>query len=183
MEDAGKKRQSKGQAIMISVPYQGHINPFVSLALNLASKGFSVTFVHLEFVHHKLSQAYANTDDVDIFSDARRSGLDINYTTISDGFPLEFDRVAYFEDYWTSMVRDLGDRVAEFVGKLIGSDPNQAHFLIADTVYNWPADVADKYGLVNVSFWTQPALVFSLAYHWDLLQQKGHVPCTGNIAS
>lgn len=173
MED-GAEIQRKGHAIMISVPYQGHINPFVSLALKLASKGFTVTFAHLEFVHHKLSKA-------DIFSEARESGLNINYTTISDGFPLEFDRVAHFEEYWEGLVQDFVGRVDEFVGKIIGSDPDGVRFLVADTVFNWPAAVAEKHKLVNVSFWTQPALVFSLAYHWDLLQQNGHIPCTGNI--
>ncbi|KAH6754965.1 hypothetical protein C2S51_038939 [Perilla frutescens var. frutescens] len=38
-----------------------------------------------------------------------------------------------------------------------------------------------KYKLVNVSLWTQSALVFSLAYHWDLLQQNGHFPSKENV--
>ncbi|KAL8526098.1 hypothetical protein ACS0TY_015355 [Phlomoides rotata] len=177
MEDGGER---KGHAIMISVPYQGHINPFVSLALKLASKGFSVTFVHLEFVHHKLSEANSEVDD--IFSEARQSGLDIRYTTIGDGFPLEFDREAHFEEYWANIVRDFGGRVDEFLAKLIGSDPDGVRFLVADSIFNWPVGVAEKHKLVNVSFWTQPALVFSIAYHWGLLQDKGHIPCTESMA-
>ncbi|KAL0409951.1 UNVERIFIED_CONTAM: UDP-glycosyltransferase 86A1 [Sesamum latifolium] len=145
----------KPHAIMISVPYQGHINPFVNLALNIASKGFSITFVHLEFVHHKLSKAHhsSSTTVVDFFSEARESGLDIRYTTIRDGYPLE---------------------------NVIQFDPYSVHFLVADTIYNWPATIARKHNLVNVSFWTEPALVFSLGYHWDLLRENGHVPCKDN---
>ncbi|KAL2250652.1 UDP-glycosyltransferase 86A1-like [Sesamum indicum] len=173
----------KPHAIMISVPYQGHINPFVNLALKIASKGFSITFVHLEFVHHKLSKAHdhtTTTDQVDFFSVARESCLDIRYTTICDGYPLEFDRDLHFLEYFNSLYHDFPARVDEFVGNIIQSDPYSLHFLVADTIYHWPATIAHKYNLVNVSFWTEPALVFSLGYHWDLLREKGHVPCKDN---
>ncbi|KAL3839679.1 hypothetical protein ACJIZ3_024270 [Penstemon smallii] len=169
-------------AIMISVPYQGHINPFVNLALKLASRGFSITFVHNEFVHHTLSKAHHNNkNEVDFFSEARESGLDIRYTTINDGFPVEFDRAIHQEEYWESMLRDFPARVDEFIERTIKSDPFSAHFIVADTSCSWPATIAKKYNLVNVSFWTEPALVFSLIYHLDLLRENGHCPCKDNI--
>ncbi|KAL8526097.1 hypothetical protein ACS0TY_015354 [Phlomoides rotata] len=172
------EKNRKSHAIMVSVPFQGHINPFVSLALKLASKGITVTFIHIEHVHQKLSKAH-NSNGVDFFSEAQQSGLDIRYTTIDDGFPLEFDRdVVHFEDYWETMLRDFEGRVGELVGKIIGTDPDAAHFLVTDTIWNWPLPIAHKFKLVNVSFWTQPALVFSLHYHWDLLTQNGHFPLT-----
>ncbi|KAL8040407.1 hypothetical protein ABFX02_10G095600 [Erythranthe guttata] len=175
----------KSHVIMISVPYQGHINPFVSLALKLASNGFSITFVHFEFVHHKLSKALnsnnTSSTEVDLFSEARESGLDVRYTTIEDGFSSEFDRELHFEKYWESITFDLLGMIDKFVGKTIQSDPNSVHFLVADCVYAWPGAIADKYNLVNVSFWTEPALVFSLQYHMELLREKGHFPCKGNI--
>ncbi|KAL0338477.1 UNVERIFIED_CONTAM: UDP-glycosyltransferase 86A1 [Sesamum angustifolium] len=172
------ENRGKPHAIMISVPYQGHINPFVNLALKIASKGFSVTFVHFEFVHHRLSKAHhCNKTQVDIFSEARESGLDIRYTTIGDGFPLEFNRDANYDEFWGKVLREFPARVDEFVRKTIESDPYLLHFLVADTVFSWPATVAEKYNLVNVSLWTEPALVFSLAYHLDLLRENGHFPC------
>ncbi|GFP83161.1 UDP-glycosyltransferase 86a1 [Phtheirospermum japonicum] len=165
---------------MISLPYQGHINPYISLALKLASKGFTVTFVHLEFIHYKLSKAHHN----DFFSEARESGLDIRYATIGDGFPLEFDRERQVQEYWEVMLRDFPTRVDEFVGKMINqSGPCAAvqYFLVTDTVYSWAATIADKYKMVNVSFWTQPALVFTLLYHLDLLKEWGHFPCKDKV--
>ncbi|CAA0830314.1 UDP-glycosyltransferase 86A1 [Striga hermonthica] len=177
-------KQSKGHAIMISLPYQGHINPFTNLALKLASKGFTVTFVHLEFVHHKLSKAHHSQED--LFSEARKSGFDLRYATIDDGFPLEFDREANRSDYWDKMLHDFPARVDEFVGKMvINQRADQCpvrYFLATDTVFPWPATIADKYNLVNVSFWTEPALVFSLLYHWDLLSERGHFPCPENAS-
>ncbi|KAL2250655.1 UNVERIFIED_CONTAM: UDP-glycosyltransferase 86A1 [Sesamum indicum] len=177
------ENRGKPHAIMISVPYQGHINPFVNLALKIASKGFSITFVHFEFVHHRLSKAHhlhCNKTQVDIFSEARESGLDIRYTTISDGFPLEFDRDANYEEFWGRVLHEFPSRVDEFVRKTIKSDPYLLHFLVADTVFSWPATIAEKYNLVNVSLWTEPALVFTLAYHVDLLIENGHFPCKVN---
>ncbi|KAK4481092.1 hypothetical protein RD792_011963 [Penstemon davidsonii] len=174
------ERQKNPHAIMIALPYQGHITPFINLSIKLASKNFSITFVHLEFIHHKLSQNNTKTKD-DLFSEARESGLDIRYTTISDGFPLEFDRDLHLDEYWDAMLRDFPARVDEFVGEVIKSDPNSVHFLVTDTLFTWPATIAKKYDLINVSFWTEPALVFSLSYHIHFLKENGHFPCKDNI--
>ncbi|KAL6538840.1 hypothetical protein OROMI_025166 [Orobanche minor] len=47
------EKQRKLHAIMIAIPYQGHMNPFVYLALKFASRGITVTFVHLEAAHRR----------------------------------------------------------------------------------------------------------------------------------
>ncbi|KAL8526088.1 hypothetical protein ACS0TY_015345 [Phlomoides rotata] len=172
----GDKKQ-KAHAIMMSLPFQGHINPFINLALDLASTGITITFVHLESVHRRLSKTHRETD---FFSEARESGLDINYRTISDGLPLDFDRDLHVGAYWISLFQDFPALVDDFVGEMIRSDPNPIHFLVTDTVYVWPTTIARKYGLVNVCVWTQPALVFTVAYHRDLLIQKGHLPTKEN---
>ncbi|KAK6140160.1 hypothetical protein DH2020_026158 [Rehmannia glutinosa] len=175
---AATSKNQKPHAIMISFHLQGHIIPFVNLALKLASKGFSITFAHLDFIHHQISKSHYNTTEIDIFAQARSSGLDINYTTISDGFPVEFDRAANFNQHLESFMYKFPDKVDEFVGNLISSSDSN-YFLIADTFSIWSAKIAEKYGLVNVSFWTEPALVFSLYYHLDLLKKNGHVPVNG----
>ncbi|KAL3628501.1 hypothetical protein CASFOL_027547 [Castilleja foliolosa] len=175
------EKHSKPHAILIPLPYQGIINPFIYLSLKLASKGFKVTFVHLEFIHHKLSKAHHDSSsNVDFFSEARKSGLDIHCATISDGYPLEFDRDLNFSEYWNFLYREFPTLVDEFIEKTIISNPNSAHFLVAEPLCVWPAAVADKYKLVNVAFSTEAAFVFCLAYHWDLLKEKGHLPCKDN---
>ncbi|CAI9760676.1 unnamed protein product [Fraxinus pennsylvanica] len=143
-------------AIMIPFPFQGHITPSVNLAVKLASKGCAITFVYTEFIHKMLSKSHHSSSEFDLFADACESGLDIRYTTIFDGFPVEFDRFLHSKEYWETMLRDFPARVDEFVG---------------------------KYNLVNVSFWTEPALVFSnsIAYHLDLLRENCHFPCKDNI--
>ncbi|KAL0375056.1 UNVERIFIED_CONTAM: UDP-glycosyltransferase 86A1 [Sesamum radiatum] len=187
----GEKCGVKPHAIMISVPYQGHLNPFTHLAIKLASKGCTVTFVHTGDVHHQISKSHHNLNstsscnevDIDIFSEARDSGLDIRYTTISDGFPLEFDRLHNIHEFWESMFHDFPSRVDEFIGNLMeSSDPLLLPFLVTDTIYSWPARIAKKYNLVNVSFWTEPALVFAINdYYFDLLRANGHFPPTDDL--
>ncbi|KAL2250647.1 UDP-glycosyltransferase 86A1-like [Sesamum indicum] len=182
----GEKFAVKPHAIMISVPYQGHANPFTHLAIKLASKGFTITFVHTQDAHHRISKSYqklnstSSSDEVDIFSEARDSGLDIRYTTIADGFPLEFDRDQNVNEYWESILHDFPSRVDEFIGNLIESfDPELLPFLVADAIYPWPATIAKKYNLVNVSFWTGPAAVLAINYYFfDHLRANGHFPPT-----
>nr|AYC63490.1 UDP-glycosyltransferase [Scoparia dulcis] len=173
----------KAHAIVFPVPYQGHINPMINLTLKLASKGITVTFVHTEFVHNTLvkAQKHNMAQEVDIFSDARASGLDIRYTTISDGYPLDFDRDLRFEEFWCGVMRDFPARVSDFVEKMIKSDPSSAYFLVADTWFHWLPSIAKKYNIASVSFWTQPALVFSMIYHLDLLKQNGHLSLKGDV--
>ncbi|XP_057779183.1 UDP-glycosyltransferase 86A1-like [Salvia miltiorrhiza] len=164
----------KAHAIMITLPYQGHLNPFVDLAMQLASKGITVTFVHTQHAHHLITTS-RHTPTSDIFSAAPH--LDIRYATISDGFPLDFDRDLNWVDYWESLIRDFPSRVSDLVGDIISSsDPSLPPFLVADTFAAWPAMVAQKYNLLNVSFWTQPATEFAIDYHLHLLKQNGHYP-------
>ncbi|XP_038902249.1 UDP-glycosyltransferase 86A2-like [Benincasa hispida] len=49
--------------------------------------------------------------------------------------------------------------------------------LIADTFFVWPSKVAKKFDLLYVSFWTEPALVFTLYYHLNLLRKNRHFAC------
>ncbi|XP_073134985.1 UDP-glycosyltransferase 86A1-like [Henckelia pumila] len=175
--------QKQPHAIMISMHLQGHLIPCINLAMKLASNGFTVTFVHLEFIHHQIvtSQSGDQTTGIDIFSEARQSGLDINYATISDGFPLEFDRSKNLDQFLQSYVNDFPSRVDEFVGEIMRTHLSSDYefFLVADTFSFWAAEIAEKYEMVSVSFWTEPATVFSLYYHLELLKENGHVPVSG----
>lgn len=62
------------------------------------------------------------------------------------------------------------------MGQIVKSD-DSIRCLIADTFFVWPSKIAKKFGLLYVSFWTEPALVFSLYYHMDLLMINGHFAC------
>lgn len=161
----------KAHALVFPYPYQGHITPTFNLAAKLASRGFTVTYVLPYFIHHTLSKSQI-------------AAADISCAAISDGFSLEFDRDLNFDEYWESMIVDFPGRVDELVERIKKSDESVSEFfLVADSLYTWAAYIATKHGLVNVSLWTAPALVFSIGFHLDLLQQNGHFPYKGNTSS
>lgn len=168
----------KPHAMMIPIPLPGHINPFVHLAIKLASNGFTITFVHTQSVHHQLITTDGNDD---VFVEARKSGVDIRYKTISDGLALEFDRSANEKEFWNSILHVFPSNVDELVGKLVDDDDDDDDYspptcLISDTFYAWPATIANKYKLVNVSLWTESALVFAIYSNLDLFIQNAHLP-------
>ncbi|KAF4369901.1 hypothetical protein F8388_011771 [Cannabis sativa] len=166
--------------VIFPLPLQGHVIPAVHLAIKLASKGFIITFVNTQLIHHQITKSLNQNDIddvvVDIFAGAREAGLDIRYRTVSDGFPLSFDRVLNREQY--ILEGPLGVHMPapmeELMGDLVKSADPSVSVFIADTFFSWQSSIAKKYDLVSVSFWTEPALVFSLYYHLDLLKINGH---------
>ncbi|XAR59712.1 Trans-zeatin O-beta-D-glucosyltransferase [Bertholletia excelsa] len=166
----------KPHAIFVGYPLQGHVIPAVHLAIKLASRGFTITFVNTESIHEQTAKSQPD-DDGDIFAGARRSGLDIRYTTVSDGLPLAFDRSLNHDQFMAALLHVLSAHVDETVARIVKSSDPPVTCLIADTFFVWPSKIAKKYGLKYVSFWTEAALVFTLYYHVDLLRKHGHFGC------
>ncbi|KAH7842154.1 hypothetical protein Vadar_002095 [Vaccinium darrowii] len=160
-------------AIVIAYPLQGHVIPVVHLAIKLATKGFIITFINTQSVHHQISKSQAIAGD-DIFAEARKSGLDIRYTTVTDGLPLGLDRSLNHDQFMECLLHVFSAHVDELVGDIVLRSDPPVTCLIADTFFVWPSTIAEKYKLVNVSFWTEPALVLTLYYHLDLLRENGH---------
>nr|BAF75888.1 glucosyltransferase [Dianthus caryophyllus] len=166
-------KDSKPHAILIPYPLQGHVIPAVHLATKLASNGFTITFINTEFIHHEITKSNPN-HQTDIFSETRESGLDIRYATVSDGFPVGFDRSLNHDQFMEGVLHVLSAHVDELVGKLVSSSEPKISIMIADTFFVWTSVIANKYKLVNVSFWTEPALVLNIYYHLELLVSHGH---------
>ncbi|XWS55850.1 hypothetical protein CRYUN_Cryun09bG0035300 [Craigia yunnanensis] len=175
------KNHQKPHAIMIPYPLQGHVIPFVHLAMKLATKGFTITFVNTQSIHHQITKSQHNstTSNDDIFTEARKSGLDVRYAVVSDGFPLGFDRSLNHDQFFEGVLHVMSAHIDELVANTIKTDPPPT-CLIADTFYVWSSMISNKYNLVNVSFWTEPALVLTLYYHIDLLRNNGHFASINN---
>ncbi|KAG8376597.1 hypothetical protein BUALT_Bualt09G0080100 [Buddleja alternifolia] len=179
MEEMTENINQKPHALMFAYPLQGHVIPFVNLAIKLASNGFTITFINTKSIHDQISTARGHSLDQDIFVEARKSGLDIRHTTINDGFPLGFDRSLNHDQFFEGILHVFSAHVDELVGNLVGEDPT-INSLIVDTFYVWGSMIAEKYKLVNISFFTEPALVLTLYYHVDLLRKNGHFASTEN---
>ncbi|KAF8672623.1 hypothetical protein HU200_049314 [Digitaria exilis] len=69
----------------------------------------------------------------------------------------------------------LPAHVEELLRRVVVDPPTTC--LVIDTFFVWPATLARKHGVPYVSFWTEPALIFNLYYHMDLLAKHGHFKC------
>lgn len=116
-----------------------------------------------------------------MFSAVRKSGLDIRYRTVSDGLPVGFDRSLNHDQFMASLLHVFSAHVEEAVEGIVKTEAVSC--LIADTFFVWPSKVAKKFGLLYVSFWTEPALVFTLYYHLNLLRINRHFACQGYFFS
>ncbi|KAG0451960.1 hypothetical protein HPP92_025971 [Vanilla planifolia] len=182
---AGSAQPTKNHILLVPYPLQGHIIPAVHLALKLAAAGFSITFVNTEAVHHQTVLAHqllpspiiegGGGSHRDIFAAARAYGLDIRYELVGDGLPVCFDRSLHHDEFMSHLLHCLRDNVEALVRRL----PSLS-CLIADTFFVWPATLARSLSIPYVSFWTEPALVFSVYYHMDLLRQHGHFPASAD---
>ncbi|XP_050232079.1 UDP-glycosyltransferase 86A2 [Mercurialis annua] len=176
MED--KTLNTKPHAIFIPYPLQGHLIPSAHLAMKLASQGFTITFINTYAIHHQTSKAAQTKTGAgpDMFAKARESGLDIRYKTVSDGLPVAFDRSLNHDQFMAALLHVFSAHVEEAVAEIVSSGED-VHCLIADTFFVWPSKIAYKFGLLHISFWTEPALVFTLYYHVDLLRLNCHFAC------
>ncbi|KAK4708119.1 hypothetical protein R3W88_029044 [Solanum pinnatisectum] len=172
------KEHLQPHAVLVPLPLQGHITPFTHLAMKLASKGFTITFVNTESTHQQIAKAQSLKDDDNPFSHGQKCGLDIQYAKISDGFPLSFDWSANASQFVEGLIHVFQAHVDDFIGNLVLSKPNPPiSCIIADSFHVWGSTIAEKYNLVNVSFWTEPATVLTVYYHMNLLKSNGHFGC------
>ncbi|KAL2519572.1 UDP-glycosyltransferase 86A1 [Abeliophyllum distichum] len=163
-------------AILVTYPLQGHLIPSVHLAIKLASRGFTITFINTKSIHHQIT-CTAKDSGEDIFAAARKTGLDIRYTTISDGLPVKFNRSLNYDKFMASLLHVFSAHVEEAIEEIVKGAEPPVSCLIADTFFVWPGKMAKKYGLLYISFWAEPALIFTLYYHLHLLRLNGHFGC------
>ncbi|KAL5225071.1 hypothetical protein ABZP36_011710 [Zizania latifolia] len=193
MVQEGAGGGGKPHAVVVAYPLQGHVIPVVHLALRLAAAGFAVTFVSTEAVHDQTARALGVDDPAgyDVFAGARaaasgsagagegddnkETAVDVRYELVSDGLPVGFDRSLNHDDFMGALLHALAAHVEELLRRVVVDAA--ATFLVADTFFVWPATLARRLGVPYVSFWTEPALIFNLYYHMDLLAEHGHFRC------
>ncbi|KAF3652163.1 UDP-glycosyltransferase 86A1 [Capsicum annuum] len=168
---------SNPHAILVCYPLQGHVIPTTHLAIKLAQKGFTITFINTESTHYQITQKKGKTET---FSNVYlgHQDLDIRYMIVSDGLPVNFDRSLNHDQFMASLLHVFSAHVEEALVKTMESkmDP-PVNCLIADSFFVFPGKLAKKYGLLYISFWTETALVFTLYYHLHLLKLHGHFGC------
>ncbi|KAK2982741.1 hypothetical protein RJ640_025157 [Escallonia rubra] len=146
---------------VVAMPYpgRGHINPMMNLCKLIASEraDFLVTFIVTEewlgFLCHE-----PKPDN-------------IHFATVPNVIPSEKGRGADFPGFYESTLTKLQAPVERLLDRLVAP----ASVIVYDTYLTWVVGVGNRRNVPVASLWTQPATVFSVLYHYDLLVQNGDV--------
>lgn len=147
---------SKPRVMVVPYPAQGHINPMLQFAKRLVSKKAMVTFVMTE----------ASREDIFQAQDASISSQELQFETISDGLPLDFDRSKDFE-MTMQMFRKMGVLSLTNLIERLDAQGNDICCIVYDSFLPWVTEVANKFNIPLAFFWTQSCAVYSIYYHFS----------------
>eukprot|EP01018_Ginkgo_biloba_P015410 Gb_14879 [translate_table: standard] len=157
-------------ALVIPCPAVSHMLPMMQFSEKIASKGILVTFVNTQHSHAMMTE-FLRLGDENRF----HTGYDnLRFAQISDGLPLDFDRSAHFDEFLVS-IDNMGGALEDLICELNQKDP-PVTCIIADSFLPWTLDVAKKFDLTWVFFWTQSISVYAMYYHLPDIIANGHFP-------
>ncbi|KAL1333206.1 hypothetical protein AAHE18_11G082500 [Arachis hypogaea] len=136
---------------MVSLPFQGHINPFLKLAKRLISKGVHVTIATTENARHRLLKM------------PNSQSSEINLEFFSDGLSFDFDRSDQ-----NSLINSLYTKGSKNLSTLITNLTKVEEFscMIVNPFVPWAIDVANEHGIPCAMLWIQASAVFSIYYRY-----------------
>jgi hypothetical protein len=147
---------SKLRVMVVPYPAQGHINPMLQFAQRLVSKKVMVTFVLTEADREGMFQA----------QDASISSQEIQFETISDGLPLDFDRSKDLEMAMQMLCKMGGLTLTNLIERL-NAQGNNISCIVYDSFLPWVPEVANKFDIPLAFFWTQSSAVYSIYYYFS----------------
>lgn len=154
----------KSHALLFPYPAQGHINPLMQLANVLISRNIVVTFLNTDFNHRRLNPK--STDE-------------IRFESFPDGLSPDHGRTLNIPELSESVQKHAPPYVERIVENLKHSTSNvpPISFIVADGNYSsFIGQIAQKYRVLWVSFWTPSACGFSAYFHMPLLMDEGYIP-------
>jgi len=160
MGSFGVLRYSNLHVLVVPYPSQGHINPMLQFAKRLASKNLQVTFVTTEENRERMLQAQ------DPVTGESNSSLKIQFETISDGLPLDFNRSKDRQMRWDMLCKMGGFTLANLI-KRLNAQGNNICCVVYDSLLYWVPEVAKKFNIPVAFFWTQSCAVYSIYYHFN----------------
>lgn len=153
MSSSWELERYKPHVLVVPAPTQGHINPMLQFAKRLVSKSVMVTFVITEASRVSMLQA----------QNAVPGESDVQFETISDGFPLDFDR-SKDTDAFIQMLVKMGTPALENLIERLNAQGNKISCIIYDSFLPWVLEVATKFNIPAAFFWTQSCAVYAI-YH------------------
>lgn len=160
----------KPHAVVVPYPAQGHLNPVMQLAKQLAMRGFVITFVNTAEFHSRILQSQTTLPPHD-------PSLDIRYAQIPDGLPPNFNRFAGNLTALSKAVENMAPAFEDLIRNLLSTQP-PVTCIFSDMFCLFTQDVANKFELPRIAIWLQSAASYSVSLHVPLLVREGHMPVT-----
>ncbi|WCJ35856.1 UDP-Glycosyltransferase superfamily protein [Euphorbia peplus] len=158
--------QGTAHVVLVPFPLQGHVTPFMKLGHKLASHGIRVTFFITEMLHKRIKMAASRK------SDDEEKGY-VRIVSVPDGLPPEDDR----KDV-TRLTKSIFKVMPGYLEDLIKRTNDQQNggkitCVIADPVFGWALQVAEKMGLKNAIFFTSAPGALAMILHIPKLIDSG----------
>ncbi|KAL8202027.1 hypothetical protein R6Q57_011174 [Mikania cordata] len=162
--------QNKPHALVIPLPFQGHINPLLKLAKILHSKGFLITFVNTEFNHQRLLRSLG--------SDALCGLTSFRFETIPDGLPLPNNLDATHEV--PSLCKSVDETCLGPLRNLIakvGVSDSPVTCIVSDVLMGFTLDAARELDMLEIVVWTSGVgSMICVHDQYPSLLEKGLMP-------
>ncbi|KAL9229799.1 hypothetical protein vseg_005228 [Gypsophila vaccaria] len=140
--------------LMVSLFYQGHINPILRFAKLLNSKGLHVTIATTEHARGPMQNGSWQSDDL------------LNFEYFDDGLDMDLDRDKnldiLLEDY---LPRDGAKNLSSLIDS-IESRGNKLSCIIGNCFVPWVASVAKAHDLACGMLWVQSCATYTIFYNY-----------------
>ncbi|KAH9310613.1 hypothetical protein KI387_025648, partial [Taxus chinensis] len=159
-------------AVVIPYPAQGHINPLIRLSEKLAAQGIVITFVNTEVNHSRMMKARNNRNGI-----SEDPSFNIRFVQISDGLPLDFNRTANPVEAFNALMSTARVSAEDLIQNLKtqGCEP-PISCVIGSSFLPWTFNIAKKFELPWVAFWSQAVSVHVIYRHLSMIIDNGDFP-------
>ena len=148
---------------VVAMPYPGrsHINAMMNLCKLLASKTADIL---ISFV--------VTEEWLGFISSEPKPSAQIRFATVPNCIPSEVGRGKDFPGFLKAVNTKMEVHFEELLDRL--QLPVKA--IVADTHLYWAIGLGNRRNIPVASFYTIPAMVFSVLHHFELLVQNQHFP-------
>ncbi|XP_021602056.1 UDP-glycosyltransferase 84B1 [Manihot esculenta] len=149
--------------LMVAFSAQGHINPMLSLAKRLISKGLHVTLATTEFARHRMLKS--STLNSSTTTSITISGVQILF--FSDGLSLDYDRKSNIDNYMESLANfgpvNLTNLIKDYYSE---NGHKKLACIINNPFVPWAINVAADLGIPCAMLWIQPCALYAIYYRF-----------------
>nr|GEY33260.1 UDP-glycosyltransferase 74G1-like [Tanacetum cinerariifolium] len=148
--------------LVISYPAQGHVNPMLQFCKRLVAKGIKTTFA--------TTKSFSKTVHID-------HNTPVTFETFSDGFDDNgHDQLVPHDVYFPKLREEGSKSLSNLVEKL-----DSITAIIYDGFLPWALDVAKRFKIFGVIFFTQTCAVNNIYYHVNRNLLK--IPLSNSVVS